>query len=199
MLALFCGGPPPPCRGLSDQSEGATSFPRAWLQAALVAPRGGPRLPRGGLGPHPWDPGLTGRSFAVRPPKAAEMRGTLQKQQNRPFRNVPSFSGSHFQGPLDFRPPKAAEMRGTLQKAAKSSISQCSLLFRKPFPGPFRFSGFPVVESCRNEGNPQKQQNRPFRIFRSFSGSHVQGPLDFGFPAAQSCRNEGKEPNKLWA
>ena len=30
------------------------------------------------------------------------MKGTPQKQQNRPFRNVRSFSGSHFHGPLDF-------------------------------------------------------------------------------------------------
>ena len=54
------------------------------------------------------------------------MRGTPQKQQSRPFRDVRSLPGSHFQGPLDFLdfwPPKAAEMKRNPTKAAKAIAS----------------------------------------------------------------------------
>ena len=70
--------------------------------------------------------------------------GTLQKQPNRPFRNVHSFSGSHFHGSMDFFEFRLLKRRneGNPTKAAKSSISQCSLLFRKPFPGPPGFLDF---------------------------------------------------------
>ena len=77
-----------------------------------------------------------------RPPKAAEMRGTLQKQQIRAFRNVRSFSGSHFQGALDFldfRPPKAAEMRGTLQKQQNRPFRNVRSFSGSHFQGPLIF------------------------------------------------------------
>ena len=98
--------------------------------------------------PFPWPLGFSG----FPPPRVAEMRGTPQKQQNRPFRNVRSFSGSHFQGPmdfLDFRPPRSRN-EGNTTKAAKSSISQCSLLFRKPFPWPLTYSGFSAAEARKS-------------------------------------------------
>ena len=140
------------------------------------------------------------------------MRGTPHKQQNRPFRNVRSFSGSHFHGLWISWISAAEGCRNEVDptKAAKSFISQCSLLFRKPFPGPLGFSGFPAAErqnrpfrnvrsfsgshvwisGAETRGTLQKQQNRPFRNVRSFSRSHVQGPvgfLDFRPP---------KEPNE---
>ena len=44
-----------------------------------------------------------------------------------------------------FRPLRAAEMEGAHKSAPNLSILQCPLLFRRPFPRPLGFSGFPAV------------------------------------------------------
>ena len=46
------------------------------------------------------------------------------------------------------------------------------------FHGPVDFLDFRPPRG-RNEGTPQKQQNRPFRNVRSFSGSHSKASVDF--------------------
>ena len=94
--------------------------------------------------------------------KAPEMRGTLQKQQNRPLPNVRSFSGSYFQGPLDFldfRPPKAAEMRGdreqlhSRQNEVFLAIDHISLKFHITSQGNASFPvGSKASPSCKQQG-----------------------------------------------
>ena len=126
-----------------------------------------------------------------RPPKAAEMRGTPQKQQHRSFRNFRSFSGSHFQGPLHFLDFSGCRNEGNLTKAANSSISQRSLRARKPFPGPFAFSGFPAAERCRNEGNPTKAAKSSISQCSLLSRKPFPGPLEcFDFRPPKG-RNKG--------
>ena len=150
-----------------------------------------------------------------RPPKAAEMRGTPQKQQNRPFPNVRHFPMFAPFPEAISRAPWIFWISGRRKLAAKSSISQCSLLFRKPFPGPVRFSGFPAAESCRNEGNPTKAAKSSISqcslLFRKpFPGLHFQGPLDFldfrppktakmrGIPKAAKSSSHFQAPWIFW-
>ena len=54
---------------------------------------------------------------------------------------------------------------------------QYPLLFRRPFPRPLVFLGFPASKAA--EMVPQKHQNCRFCNTRSFSEGHFQGPLYF--------------------
>ena len=124
------------------------------------------------------------------------------------FCNTCSFSGGHFQGPLYFldfrlpRPPKWGEPHkstkivdfaillvngGNPTKAPKLSILQYPLLFRRPFPRPLAFLGFPAsVRGMRPKAEILSRR------------SHQQPRIRSGGPPKSSEFDNCHEDRWLW-
>ena len=80
-------------------------------------------------------------------------------------------------------------------KAPKLSILQYPLLFRRPFPRPLVFLGFPASKAAEMGGTPQKHQNCRFCNTRSFSEAISKAPCIFSISGFQGRRN-GSNPTK---
>ena len=133
------------------------------------------------------------------------MEGTPRKHQNCRFCNTRSFSGGHFQDPLNFLFLASGQYTwwkwGELTKSPKLSILQYSLLFRKPFPRPLAFLGFPasvqgkqpksrdfVREKPSTAQNPSGRRTKKLRILTTVTGIVALTRKNPFFIAFSNCK-----------